>query len=432
MSGIIKGIESAKKIYEKQHLPWSQTMGKANAESYFIELSSAIKNEYISQGYCDLVDAFMIRSYPQIDIVTYAALRQLMSENTYNEGQSKTVPGFDHCTWEEGVWNRYLYPVDNTVFQEIYKVNQEGRRLHLNSLGERAVIGNKSNDMLKEADTRIKERIEAAEREAKAIIANAERKAKEITDSAHSTVHSGSINVNAAADRVAKEVSEDLVKKYLSEFQREYKIKSEEEIAAIVDKGQKTLRKTEELHDKMCEETNAIQISWMNALSSATAELNKIKEEFYKHLHNWQVSLYPHEYVPLAERYVEFYRILNVENMISEEILYEQYNDNARPKSSFFPSRNQNASSEVIKGLQNLNKTMNVFLHKYEVSLNGLGLYVYKAEIGAPFDYVWHTNIDDSIDCEGKTVKECIVPGVARRVVGDGEDDVIIPALVSV
>lgn len=431
MPETLKGFESAIKIHDKQYVLWSQTIRKANAEKYFIDLRRAIKNEYINQGYCELVDAFMFKSYFQIDIVTLAALESSTSGSSYNEGQSERIPGFDNLTWKEAARRPVVFNVD-AVFRKIYDVNRRGRQLHLDTLKERAVLSDKTSNMLEKTHIEIKEKIETAEKEAKVIIADAEKKAKEIIDSAVSKACSSSINSDAAADRRAKEISEDLVKKYLLEFQHEYKSKSEKEITDIVDKGLKTLSKTEELHDRMCEETNAVQVSWMNALASATDELNKIKEDFYRHLHGWQVSLYPHEYEPLAERYIELYRILNVENMISEEIWYEWYNDKEGQKSKSVAPWNQKVSSDVIEGLQKLNRTMNIFLHKYEVSLNGLGLYVYRAEKGNPFDYVWHTNIDDSIDCEGKTVKKCIVPGVAKRVIGDGEDDVIIPALVSV
>ena len=86
----------------------------------------------------------------------------------------------------------------------------------------------------------------------------------------------------------------------------------------------------------------------------------------------------------------------------------------------------------VLKKLQSLDKSLRIFLHKFEISMNGLGLYVYRAEGGDDFDYVWHMNEDDSIDCAGKKIRKCITPGVARRVQGDDEDDVIIPALVSI
>ena len=266
------------------------------------------------------------------------------------------------------------------------------------------------------------------------IIADANRVAEEIISTAKDKktreTTSGSKSTFMNTDDMQK--ADDLIEKYIEESQRAYKVSSERELSLIVDRNRKNLSKTEEFHDKMCEKTdkmckktNELQVAWKKSISSSIDEMNAIKEEFYKHLHEWQKGLYLHEYEQIAERYTELYRIIDVDRIIADEIVSLANGDTRR-------MRDYEEQNDTIEKLQKINESLSIFLRKFEVSLNGLGLYVYRAEEGALFDYVWHMNVDDSIDCEGKRIKKCVVPGIAKKVIGDGEDDVIIPALVSV
>ena len=259
------------------------------------------------------------------------------------------------------------------------------------------------------------------------IIADANRVAEEIISTAKDKktreTTSGSKSTFMNTDDMQK--ADDLIEKYIAESQRAYKVSSERELSLIVDRNRKNLSKTEEFHDKMCEKTNELQVAWMKSISSSIDEMNAIKEEFCNHLHEWQKGLYPHEYEQIAERYTELYRIIDVDRIIADEIVSLANGDTRR-------MRDYEEQNDTIEKLQKINESLSIFLRKFEVSLNGLGLYVYRAEEGALFDYVWHMNVDDSIDCEGKRIKKCVVPGIAKKVIGDGEDDVIIPALVSV
>jgi zinc protease len=53
---------------------------------------------------------------------------------------------------------------------------------------------------------------------------------------------------------------------------------------------------------------NALQVNWIQALDNALSQMTAVKTEFYAHIHNWQVSLFPGKLKPLAERYLELYR----------------------------------------------------------------------------------------------------------------------------
>ena len=160
--------------------------------------------------------------------------------------------------------------------------------------------------------------------------------------------------------------------------------------------------------------------------------MSDIKSEFYSHLHNWQVSLFPKEIKPLAERFLELYRIINVDKMLREEILLKSLSDEM--SDDLTDSRvDKNNDLEIrIAGLQKLNKTLTTFLRRFELSLNGLDLYVFYPNPGDEFDETWHILDDEDEEYEGKYIKECIVPGIAKKANDDYGDDVLIPAVVKV
>ena len=186
------------------------------------------------------------------------------------------------------------------------------------------------------------------------------------------------------------------------------------------------------VHTEMCDATNAVQARWIQALDDTISKMSDIKSEFYSHLHDWQVSLFPKEIKPLAERFLELYRIINVDKMLREEILLKSLSDEM--SDDLTDSRvDKNNDLEIrIAGLQKLNKTLTTFLRRFELSLNGLDLYVFYPNPGDEFDETWHILDDEDEEYEGKYIKECIVPGIAKKANDDYGDDVLIPAVVKV
>lgn len=185
------------------------------------------------------------------------------------------------------------------------------------------------------------------------------------------------------------------------------------------------------VHTEMCDATNVFQARWIQALDDTISKMTDVKSEFYSHLHDWQVSLFPKEIKPLAERFLELYRIINVEKLLREEILLETSSvvtddvlNKKDEKTDEFEIR--------IAGLQKLNKTLTTFLRRFEVSLNGLDLYVYYPNPGDEFDETWHIPDDEDEEYEGKHIKECVIPGIAKKANDDLGDDVLIPAVVKI
>ena len=229
-----------------------------------------------------------------------------------------------------------------------------------------------------------------------------------------------------------------MIKTYLSREREALRESLDKEFVDVLNQNRLTLGKSEEIHNDMCDQSNALQASWVKTLETTVNELTKIKEDFYSRIRSWQVSLYPHELQPLAERYIELYRILNIDKLIAEEIhrLHFVENNNKGEQNYMMKSTSGEEwkSSPILDGLDKLNRTLTIFLRKFEVSLNGLDMYVYYPKQGDHFDEIWHVPEDDTNFDYSKSheVASCVLPGVAKKINDVGEDDVIIPAIVSV
>ena len=151
-------------------------------------------------------------------------------------------------------------------------------------------------------------------------------------------------------------------------------------------------------------------------MDNTLEQLNAVKADFYQHLSQWQKALYPRKGKALADCYLELYRILNVEKLLREEVVFQADQPQAGP------------SPKTVEGLHKLNKTLTKFLRHFEAALDGLGLYAYFPQPGELFDEMRHTPEDEDAVCEGKTIQFCIQPGIAKKSSDGGEDDVVIPA----
>lgn len=411
-SKTIYKAETAKRIHDKGY--GARSLARVDAEDFFIRLRDAIISEYTEYGYCELIDEYIINRPSKVDVLAYSAIAQVSNVIKYQKGKDIYIPlenGVKSITWEMANSQTIQTDMDpNLVLNNALKANAKGRRMHADYL---------KNSMNSDRAMAID-----SEREARRIIEEAKAEANRIIDAANDKVKS--VETTPSSKKVGgifaqdKEVLGNGSKEQLLDYQKKYRRDCEREIAGLVDRNQKNLYKTEQFHDQMCAKTNELQATWTRSIASVVEEMNSIKDDFYKYLHSWQKGLYPHEYEQLAERYLELYRIIDIDKLIVDAVFENNKLDVIGKE------------SQSLSKLQKLDETMHIFLHKFEVSLNGLGLYVYRADEGTDFDYVWHMNEDDSAECDGKKIKKCLAPGIARRVIGDGEDDVIIPALVSV
>ena len=435
---------SALEIYQSGYQSIFGSGSKIDSKSFFIELRDAVIYEIETTGYCELVNKILEQGTGGLDIVACAALVDIkkgFEDNMLTDVEKD--PKYKEYVPHLRVrlrWSKCEFGRMNVSIQQVYEDVKGAREIlqlhHIHTIKmERKTSIN--------TDKKNIEVIEHANEQAEKIISNAEVEAKRITNDANAEairiIEEAKVRAKEIDDSVTKEASEKakdkaekLVSRYLTEEQKSYKLELNDEMRKFTDAYIENSNRAMTVHTEMCDATNAVQARWIQALDDTISKMSDIKSEFYSHLHNWQVSLFPKEIKPLAERFLELYRIINVDKMLREEILLKSLSDEM--SDDLTDSRvDKNNDLEIrIAGLQKLNKTLTTFLRRFELSLNGLDLYVFYPNPGDEFDETWHILDDEDEEYEGKYIKECIVPGIAKKANDDYGDDVLIPAVVKV
>lgn len=435
---------SALEIYQSGYQSIFGSGSKIDSKSFFIELRDAVIYETETTGYCELVNKILEQGTGGLDIVACAALVDIkkgFEDNMLTDVEKD--PKYKEYVPHLRVrlrWSKCEFGRMNVSIQQVYEDVKGAREIlqlhHIHTIKmERKTSIN--------TDKKNIEVVEHANEQAEKIISNAEVEAKRITNDANAEairiIEEAKVRAKEIDDSVTKEASEKakdkaekLVSRYLTEEQKSYKLELNDEMRKFTDAYIENSNRAMTVHTEMCDATNAVQARWIQALDDTISKMSDIKSEFYSHLHNWQVSLFPKEIKPLAERFLELYRIINVDKMLREEILLKSLSDEM--SDDLTDSRvDKNNDLEIrIAGLQKLNKTLTTFLRRFELSLNGLDLYVFYPNPGDEFDETWHILDDEDEEYEGKYIKECIVPGIAKKANDDYGDDVLIPAVVKV
>lgn len=435
---------SALEIYQSGYQSIFGSGSKIDSKSFFIELRDAVIYETETTGYCELVNKILEQGTGGLDIVACAALVDIkkgFEDNMLTDVEKD--PKYKEYVPHLRVrlrWSKCEFGRMNVSIQQVYEDVKGAREIlqlhHIHTIKmERKTSIN--------TDKKNIEVVERANEQAEKIISNAEVEAKRITNDANAEairiIEEAKVRAKEIDDSVTKEASEKakdkaekLVSRYLTEEQKSYKLELNDEMRKFTDAYIENSNRAMTVHTEMCDATNAVQARWIQALDDTISKMSDIKSEFYSHLHDWQVSLFPKEIKPLAERFLELYRIINVDKMLREEILLKSLSDEM--SDDLTDSRvDKNNDLEIrIAGLQKLNKTLTTFLRRFELSLNGLDLYVFYPNPGDEFDETWHILDDEDEEYEGKYIKECIVPGIAKKANDDYGDDVLIPAVVKV
>lgn len=425
---------------------------RSNSKKFFIELRDAVINESITTGYCGLIDEILRQGKVKLDVVAYAALSDINNgfENNrladvendprYKEYVPHVFYMGKKISWSECDMSRvYIIPKEE-AFNVAYGVREVFRRYQIrNKAVEEQTTISAENKEKKESEKTVenaKEQAEtiiaAAKAEADRIEKEANAEAEKIIEDAKARAKTMEEHVKEQVSAAAKEKAEKLIARYLTEEQKAYKTELNDEMRKFMDSYIENSSRAMSIHTEMCDATNAVQAKWIQALDDTINKMTEVKSEFYSHLHDWQVSLFPKEIKPLAERFLELYRILNVDKLIREEILLETLSDEKSEYVAETMNKKIDESEIRITGLQKLNKTLTTFLRRFELSLNGLDLYVYYPNPGDVFDEMWHIPDDEDEEYVGKRIKECIVPGIAKKANDDLGDDVLIPAVVKV
>lgn len=411
--------------YQNQRMRWGGYM--LASRDFFQELRQAICYELEHDGFCTLVDDLLEHPPSKMDVVACVVFYDLA--NKYPSGQltdvknSYCVPNLNILvSWEECNHMEYQsVPMDGEKLMNVRRardVVREGHLRYLKTLTEAQPTRKPQEIPITPApDPKEEERLlQEAKNQAAQIVENAKLEAERINQSAQTAADAILAEAQAKTENSAKERADKLVQKYLAQAQREMRQTCDAEMEVRLQETLRQARTLETIHGEMCDKTNTLQANWIKALDNTLEQLNAVKTDFYQHLSQWQKALYPREVKALAECYLELYRMLNVDKLLREEVVFQADQPQTEP------------SPKTVEGLHKLNKTLTTFLRHFEAALDGLGLYAYSPQPGELFDEMRHTPEDEDAVCEGKTIQFCIQPGIAKKSSDGGEDDVVIPA----
>lgn len=427
-------------------------MGYAVLESkaFFISLREAIVYELEHYGYCTLIENLLEMPKSKLDAVAYAVFQDIA--NGYAEHKLADVKGvyrdyipYVTIRWADCASLEYqYYPLTQKVAEKIIAARnaaRKGHRQYLQSLTEAKAMAqptpphpqnqkeqNEERKRLQAEQCLTQAKLEAeriqqgAHATVQSMLDEAKLEAERIRQSAQSAAQSILDEANAKLQTQAEEKAERLVNQYIAQQQRQFKQECDAQTAESIRNSLDGARLVETIHGEMCDQTNAIQASWIKALDSAMEQLNGVKADFYQHLRGWQEGLYPRTVKPLAERYLELYRILNVDKLIRAEVVFQD----SQAAQGTVPA------PSTVAGLNKLNKTLTTFLRRFETALDSLGLRVYYPANGEVFDDIWHVSEEEELECQNQPIQACVLPGIAKKATDGGEDDVVIPAVVRI
>lgn len=421
---------TAMDIYNRKY--WNnQNSGSGRvSKSYFVALRDRVVTELETIGYCELLDYFIEGSIDSIDYVTYAVFADIVREYTNgdsadvfkNPNDAKYVP-YIPMSYKWGVIERnpLFYQMD---MQGIIKILHEARNFGRN-VHRKACLENMMRSAEPQKDQKeLLQRAEKAERELQRMKDNEGQRTREAqaeADSIKRNAQTEADEIVASAKKASVERADELVSEYIADSQKQYKKELEDDMSRLSEEFLSKTKRADDYHEEMNNSTNAFQRDWVRTMDNALEQLNTVKADFYKHLHDWQSSLYKNQTEPLAERFVELYRIINVDKLLREEIISQSAEEHSAGAES-------PVSTATVTKLQKLNNNLKTFLRRFELSLNKLDLYVFYPKAGEIFDDMYHVLEDEDAENVGRAISECIIPGIKKKANDDFGDDVIIRA----
>lgn len=242
-------------------------------------------------------------------------------------------------------------------------------------------------------------------------------------------------------DAIVKEKTGQLAARYLRDYQADLRNQWNLETAEELREDMEAVRQLNEAKAALCDTTNDLKVTWRKNLEETIEDMKTLQRDLDDRLRSWQSALYPREFRPIADCYVQLYRILTQDQLLTSEILAQPGEVSAEALSetpspdqvadSERPAADQRLHPETLQSLKKLNTSLQTFLKKFEKALIKLGLSVYTPQPGERFDDVMHTAAEEEDDPYSKVVSRCFVPGVVRQSGGGLEDaDPVIRAVV--
>lgn len=449
--------ETAFEIYKNGYKDKFYSKETPQSKLFFMKLRKAVVDELEATGFCELMDYILDPNWFRkgtVDIVVYAVFADISSgyeehAMTDVENDSKYCEYIPYISggrnpsglisWAEcGRMDAHYISLNDRTAETIRKARHVVRKQYVEMVSNKKKCKSDEAAPIINAQEDAMQIIGEANSEAARILSEARVEAERISESAQLSADAIISDANKKAAEKAQESADRLIERYLTLEQKRFKKELNDDLSRHTAELLDNSKRAATTHTEMCDATNAIQAKWIQTLDEALTQMAAVKAEFYSHIHDWQVSLFPSEIKPLAERYLELYRIINVDKLLREAILFKNTTEpDSNQEEGIGETENIAATNEecpdtVIAGLQRLNKTLTTFLRRFETALNGLDLYVFYPNAGDVFDDMWHIPDDEYDEYYGKRIKECVVPGIAKKANDDCGDDVLIPAVVKV
>lgn len=265
-------------------------------------------------------------------------------------------------------------------------------------------------EILAQAEWERKQILIRANQEREQILAQAEQERRKILDKA-----------NSEADQLV----EDYLVEYQMQAREDLRI-HQQEAAREADARQQTMH---DLVGEMYQQNQQFQSGLAGQLNSFQAQINQLidqtKDDYYKSMQDWRSSLYQEADAPLAQSYIDYCRITNLDPQIRDLIVC----------AGGHSAENLQAADSLIHRLEGLDKTLKTFRRKFERSLAALDLYPYIPEPGEVYQPELHMleDAEEEDDDSGNwIIKECRLPGIRKKVSDQDEWYVIKKAIVRI
>lgn len=343
-------VKTARIIYEQSYKYSKSSINRIlsseepDSRRYYCELLTAIEREYGSSGECGLIEYFLksSSSFFSFDVVTAAVIFTLINNETFinnekgnlsvictEEKIGKTIPFIsEHICWdsvqlgqvfvsvprEKVVIIKNLGQVYHRVWLEIEAAKTEAERIRKDAINK----GREIEETARREASRIRDE---AQLEKERLIEEGRHQQEAIIESGRQAAQQQFQEELNVARAEAREKAERLVREYITEEQERIRRECNLKAARLSGEERNDISAAEEIHKEMCDRTNQLQANLVRELDSMKEHLDVMKRGLYDHLRKWQGSLNPREYKPLARRYQELYRALNVQGLITEVIM---------------------------------------------------------------------------------------------------------------
>ncbi|MDD6032948.1 MAG: hypothetical protein PUC47_05605 [Oscillospiraceae bacterium] len=426
--------------------------------NFYRKLWQGILQDYEEFGRCEYIERLLSRSIVSITRVEFSILTGMAKEEPFLDPDS--LDRIPHIIYRDGWGQRDVFWEEGSLVQAVKETDLQNAGIIRTRLRAQAAIRDSRIDipiggdtpsaqvppvqkkeelqtqqMIRQAEAQAQQLLTEARQEAERIRAEAEAErarlnadhaallaeARQEADRIRSEAEAERVQLNAdraallaQADSQARQQARNLITQHLADYQRQMRLQWDRDTAEAEQQDTRATQEIDSARKEMCGTVNDLKVSWRTDLEKAIEEMRGLQTQLETRLRDWQRALYPREFEPLADCYVQLYRIVNQDRLLADALTAEQ------------------GGGSNYQLLEQLSRSLSVFLRKFAKAMGRLGLQVYVPAVGEPYDDVLQApDGDEPDDAFDRTVAECLVPGVVYQLEGKQEEgDPIIRAVV--